>query len=69
MQSKVKAFGLEQPCIQDPLKTSHDSFLHLAGHNLSQRGMYLSESQPEKIKHRSSYIQLYFTGGILCGMY
>ena len=69
MQSKVKAFGFEQPCIQDPLKTSHDSFLHLSGHDLSHPGVYLVESQPEKIKHRSSYIQLYFTRGILCGKY
>lgn len=29
MQSIVKAFGSEQPCIQDPLNASHCWFLHL----------------------------------------
>lgn len=49
MQSIVSAFGLEHPCIQDPLKASQCLFLHLFGQNSLQPGENLSGSQPTNI--------------------
>lgn len=46
VQSTAKAFGLEQPCIQDPLKASHCWFLHLDGQDLLHPGENLLCSQP-----------------------
>ena len=46
-QSTVSAFGLEQPCIQDPLNASQWRFLHLDGHNLLQPEENLTWSQPK----------------------
>ena len=46
VQSTVKAFGLEQPCIQDPLKASQCWFLHLDGQDLLHPGENLLCLQP-----------------------
>lgn len=46
MQSTAKALGSEQPCIHDPLNTSHWLFLHVEGHTMAHPGKNLSLVQP-----------------------
>ena len=52
MQSKVRAFGLEQPCTQDPLKASQSWFLHLVEHHNVHSEEYIVLSQPKIKKNR-----------------
>lgn len=51
MQSIVRAFGSVHPCIQDPSNASQRWFLHLSGHNRSQPGKNLFESQPTNVNY------------------
>lgn len=53
-QSNVRAFGSEQPYMQDPLKASHCCFLHLVGHRLAHPWEYLFLSQPKENKRQKS---------------
>lgn len=46
IQLIVRAFGLEHPCIQDPLNASQRWFLHLAEQFFVQPGENLLASQP-----------------------
>lgn len=49
IQSIVRAFGLEHPCMQDPLNASQRWFLHLAEQFFVQPGEKLFASQPTNV--------------------
>lgn len=51
IQSIVRAFGLEHPCMQDPLNASQRWFLHLIEQYFVHPGENLLGSQPTNVNY------------------
>lgn len=47
----MRAFGLEHPCIQDPLNASQRWFLHIVEQFFVQPGENLFASQPTNVNY------------------